>query len=136
MSIKSRLKRQLNSPQNIKTPFKFKKDLEVDQFFNKILGNMYEMYSLFTKSYVFTEVNTDITTNGFIDILALDTLTVTLNDNPADNEEVNIKLMTASTITIDGNGKDIDGLASFTMSTQYEKKKIIYIKSQDKWGLF
>lgn len=136
MSIKEKLKRKLNSPANILIPFKFKEDLQVTLFFEKILNNMYEMYSLLTKSQIIKTINEDYSVDGYEVLVATDELSITLPEEPFENQEVIIKSMTLNTITIIGNGKNIDGSSTLLINTQYDNIRLIYIKSQDAWGKF
>ena len=136
MSIKDSTGRKLSSPATIHAPFRFNTDIEVSGFFSEILTYLYEVYSILTNINSFIETDTDLTTTGFDTIIVTDTATITLNDNPLENETVIVKSLTVNTVTIDGNGKNIDGAANLLITTQYDNIKLIYIKSQDVWGIF
>ena len=136
MSIKDSTGRKLSSPATIHAPFRFNTDIEVSGFFSEILTYLYEVYSILTNINSFIETDTDLTTTGFDTIIVTDTATITLNDNPLENETVIVKSLTVNTITIDGNSKLIDGAANLLITTQYDNIKLIYIKSQDVWGIF
>ena len=58
----------------------------------------------------------------------ISSLTVTLPSSPANGEIVTIKKTdsTGNTVTVDGNGYNVDGQSTHIISTQYDFIKILY----------
>jgi hypothetical protein len=74
------------------------------------------------------------TTAGSITVIATSNITVTLNASPDTGETVTIKrATTAGTVTIDGNGKNIDGASTHTLILNYESRNILYVTETDEW---
>lgn len=60
--------------------------------------------------------------------------TVSLCSNPKDLEEVTIKRMDAQ-VTIDGNGKTIDGLTEMILGSQYDAPNLVYTDAAGEWSI-
>jgi len=65
--------------------------------------------------------------------------TITLPASPIANETYIIKdfsgNLSVNTVTVSGNGRNIDGAATFPMSTNYESITVIYNASTNTWGI-
>lgn len=72
------------------------------------------------------------TTAGDQTLICTAALTVTLNNIPADNEQVTIK-RTNGEVIIDAGSKTIDGDATYTMLVDYEGVDIVYVAATDEW---
>lgn len=74
------------------------------------------------------------TTTSNQTVIAESNITITLNDSPSDNERVTAKRATAAgTVTVDGNGKNIDGTATADLLSNYETITVIYSATNDEW---
>ena len=60
--------------------------------------------------------------------------TVTLNANPADLEEVTVK-RTDAQVTLDGNGKTIDGQPTKILGNLYDGANIVYTDAAGEWSI-
>ncbi len=64
-------------------------------------------------------------------------LTITLPDTPTDGKALHVKDMSGNAftnaITINGNGKNIDGTGSASINTSYGSVFIVYSTAQDAW---
>jgi len=67
-------------------------------------------------------------------IVVTDAVTITLNASPSDQEYVTVKrVTTAGNVTIDGNGKNIDGGATYSMVSNYDSYTFRYFDSPGEW---
>jgi len=67
-------------------------------------------------------------------ITTTNTWTLTLPAAPAEGTKVALKNSDGGTITVDGNGNNIDGVASYNNSTQYQQDVLYYNGSQwERW---
>jgi hypothetical protein len=75
-------------------------------------------------------------TDGFVDVATgAGAVTVTLIDSPTDNQFHIISKQDASAnnITIDGNGKNINGAATISWNTQYQGRLLFYVGGLGEW---
>jgi len=79
-------------------------------------------------------VSADYTTTGDQIIICTNTssITVTLNPNPADGEEVHIKRQNTGVVTIVG---DIDGQTSITPVLRYDSPHLVYTIEANEWSI-
>lgn len=78
--------------------------------------------------------SSNYTTDGNEIVIATSNITATLNSAPADGERVSVKrATTAGTVTIDGNGNNIDGSSTATLLYNYETITMIYSVDNDEW---
>lgn len=61
-------------------------------------------------------------------------ITVTLNDEPDDFEMATVK-RTDAELTINGNGKQIDGDTTVTLTVQYTSLDLLYTLETDEWNI-
>jgi 5-deoxy-D-glucuronate isomerase len=79
-------------------------------------------------------VSSDFTTTRSTYVVATSSITVTLNASPADQEEVIVKRVTAAgNVTVSGNGNNIDGSSSSTLSANYDSITVRYFDSEGQW---
>jgi len=80
----------------------------------------------------------DVTTGGASKQVVIMTnstaKTVTLHDSPTDLNEVIVKRQSAQ-VTIDGNGKTIDGEATQILTGQYDAPHMVWTDSGDEWSI-
>jgi len=76
----------------------------------------------------------DYTTIGSEIIICTDAVTVTLNDEPDDQELATVKRVGGSVI-VDGNGKLIDGETDWTINVQLTSLDIVYLVETDAWNI-
>lgn len=82
----------------------------------------------------FQSTSTALTTSGNQVIVVTGAVTITLNATPDDGETVKIKrATTAGTVTVDGNGKNIDDAATYSILENYEGIQVIYSVLDDQW---
>ena len=75
-------------------------------------------------------VSSNFSTTRSAAIVATSNITITLNATPADQETVIVKRVTAAgNVTVSGNGNNIDGAASSTLSTNYDSLTVRYFDS-------
>jgi len=79
-----------------------------------------------------TAINSAYTTAGDQILICTSAITVTLNNIPADNEQVTIK-RTNGEVIIDAGAKTIDGASTYTMLVDYEGVDIVYSAATDEW---
>lgn len=65
-------------------------------------------------------------------ILATGAITISLNQYPEENEIIQVMRLT-DTVTIDGNGKNINGETTLTLNQNYDAPKILYSITTDEW---
>lgn len=61
-------------------------------------------------------------------------ITVKLNTTPLDLQEVKVK-RTDAQITIDGNGKTIDGESTLILGTLYDGPHLVFTENADEWSI-
>ncbi len=61
------------------------------------------------------------------------TFTVNLPAAPNDADRILVKLITADTVTVDGQGNNIDGGGTNTVDTQYESKTYLWDDDNGEW---
>lgn len=82
----------------------------------------------------FFSVSADHTTAGNEIIEATSNITVMLNATPDSEERVTVKRNTAAGIvTIDGNGKNIDGAATYDLTVNYDSATVIFSPDSNEW---
>jgi hypothetical protein len=74
----------------------------------------------------------DYTTIGSDIVICTDAVTITLNDEPDDQELATVK-RAAGQIIINGNGKLIDGNTTLRINVKYTSLDIIYTVETDSW---
>jgi hypothetical protein len=79
-------------------------------------------------------VTSDYTTIGADIVICNDAVTVSLNDEPEDQELVTIK-RAAGKVKISGNGKLVDGSAQVNVILKYTSLDIIYTVDTDTWNI-
>lgn len=134
MSLKNISGRKAASPQTINIPAKYNNP-EDSVLFREIKNRMYELWAIIKSDSSVTPIDSDYTTEGSGIFLATNSITITLNDSPANQEKVQIK-NTGGIITIDGNGKNIDGSQTLIVDKVWDAPTIIYLQDQDQWYLF
>lgn len=132
MSLVNKTGRRINSPENIKIPYKFNADFETMVFFRELKQNLFEVFKILKGAGSIKEVSSDYETLGTELILVSETLTITLRDNPEDQEVVTIKNIGGVT-TINGNSKKIDGNNYLYITNKYDSPKLIYLSKFDEW---
>lgn len=80
----------------------------------------------------FQSISGNLTTSGNQTLVCTSALTVTLNDKPEEGETVRVKA-TNGNVTIDGNGKNIDGASTYTIVVNYECINCVYSVLDDEW---
>jgi len=65
--------------------------------------------------------------------IASDELTVTLPSEPVDQSRVKVKTTVTSSVTIDGNGKNVDGDSNVVIVQDYVLIDMIYTVETDEW---
>ena len=88
--------------------------------------------AIVTPVYYFNHISTNTTTAASGRFVCTASLTLTLNDSPEDGETVLVKT-TAANVTVAGNGNNIDGATSHTISTAYDVRTIVYTVVTDEW---
>lgn len=82
----------------------------------------------------FFSVSAGHTTAGSEIVEAASNITVTLNATPDSEERVTVKRNTAAgTVTIDGNGKNIDGAATYDLTVNYDSATVIFSPDSNEW---
>jgi hypothetical protein len=79
-------------------------------------------------------VTSDYTTIGSDIVICNDAVTVSLNDEPEDQELVTIK-RAAGAVTIEGAGRNIDGVSNWVVNVQNTSLDIIYTVDTDSWSI-
>lgn len=68
------------------------------------------------------------------DDTAVGIVTVTVGDTPDDGQTHTVKkLGTTGNVNVSGNGKNIDGSATLSLTTQYQVATILYSAEKDEW---
>ena len=81
---------------------------------------------------MFTEMNLDVI---IVDSTA-GAITITLDEVPVDGKFYYIKDIgnaSANNVTIDGNGKYIDGAATLSLTTNYADCEVMFCSTNSKW---
>ena len=77
-------------------------------------------------------------TDGFVAVSG--SPEVLLPSSPSNGQGYTVKdaigIAATSGITIDGNGRNIDGLSSIDISTDYGALNFIYVEALDQWSIF
>ena len=74
------------------------------------------------------------TTRGDVLLVVTGEATITLDEFPADNQKTIVKRATsAGYVTVDGNGKTIDGGTMFTMVNNYDSFTFVYSRDAGEW---
>tara|TARA_R110002126_G_scaffold110961_3_gene248710 strand:+ start:4530 stop:4943 length:414 start_codon:yes stop_codon:yes gene_type:complete len=134
MSLKSLTQRKLSSARSIQIPQEIRKDLRIVTFFNQLLNNIFEIYSILIDNLEFNLVTENITLNESKRyIINADSIVLTLTDSPVDYTEYTIKNISTTNVSIVSNVIEIDGGLSYTIVNQYDSIKLIYISSINKW---
>jgi hypothetical protein len=84
-----------------------------------------ELRNLITTAVDYTTIGSDI-------VICTDAVTVTLNDEPDDQEISSIK-RTAGQVILDGGGRLIDGNSTLRINVKYTSLDVIYTVETDSW---
>lgn len=151
---------KVNPPPQLKLPRAFQKDSEIEKFFisqNRILFQLWtrtggstdavaaeeqglrefdDLTALADSVPIRNAVSTavDYTSAGSDIVICTAALDVTLSAEPDDKEIVTIKRAGGKVRAL-GNGRLIDGKASFVISKQYASRDIIYLLETDSWHI-
>ena len=89
------------------------------------------------KKPFFVSVSADYTARENICLVIVTAaVTISLDPAPKDGQQVKIKrVTTAGTVTIDSNGADIDGAATYSMLANYQGLDLIYSRDAGEWLL-
>lgn len=87
-----------------------------------------------SKQLIFIVTSVDHTTTRNEWVECQDSLTVKLNSTPLDLEEVSVK-RAAGSVTIDGNGKLVNGESSIVLNRKEQVRLLIYSSALDSWGV-
>ena len=152
-----------NPPPQIRRPNKLSADKELDSYFRQIEWLLFQLWNRtgggddVVDSTINSQVDTDglfglfsrisnieyrnvestsvnYTTIGSDIVLCNAAITVTLNDEPDDQEIVDIKRK-SGLVVVDGNGKLIDGVTSWNINVINSSMKIIYTADTDDWSV-
>ena len=86
------------------------------------------------KQVPFFSVTANHTCYGDEIVEAKSNITVYLNSSPNETEQITVKRnTTAGTVTIDGNGKNIDGFATIALATNYTSMTMFYSANSNEW---
>lgn len=132
MSLKDNVGRKLTSPLSIKIPSQYTEDYDSLVMFEEIKLRMWELYDITNANNQINEISEDYTTSGSEILLPSNTLTITLNETPINQERVTIKNI-GGVVTINGNGRNIDGSQTLIVDKLYDAPTITYIESKDQW---
>lgn len=86
------------------------------------------------RNVVSTSSNYTTTEDDIVICVNSGKVTITLNDEPEDLEVVTIK-NTLSTVSIDGNGKTIDGFTLLNLAERYHSVDLVYSVVNDAWSV-
>lgn len=96
--------------------------------------NQFPSFAVGAAKPAFFSVSAGHTTSGNEIVEATSNITVTLNATPDTDEIVIVKRNTgAGTVTVDGNGRNIDGAATYSLSTNYNTVTAIYSVASNIW---
>lgn len=102
--------------------------------FSTTAANSLPQFSVGTARQDFFSVSSSHTTAGNEIVEVTEAITVTLNSAPDSEERVTIKRNTTSgSVTIDGNGKTIDGESTFVMYNNFECINVMYSADSGGW---
>lgn len=85
---------------------------------------------------IFTANETIGRTNLYSDVDATSgNLTIKLDPTPIDGQTNYIAKSDSgsNTVTVDGNGKNINGTSSLVLTSQYDKLMVVYMGGSDEW---
>tara|TARA_R110002050_G_scaffold124575_3_gene243769 strand:+ start:4461 stop:4871 length:411 start_codon:yes stop_codon:yes gene_type:complete len=133
MSLKTRTGRELQIPTQIDVPQDLRRNFLVGKFFDDLINYLFKSFQILTDDMPFVNVEDDVLISGSERLIVTAISTITLNPDPINDETMVIKSDTTETITIDGNGKTIDGNASLVINTQYEVVTLNFIEELDAW---
>lgn len=83
-----------------------------------------------------TAVNTLVTTGDYFIVATANPITITLPLAPLNNQEFSFKAITASVVnpvTINGNGKNIDGAATSLLTTNNASRTMVFNSALNRW---
>jgi hypothetical protein len=152
-----------NPPPQIRRPKKVSQDRELDAYFRQIEWTLFQLWNRTGggDDTVDDTVNSQVDTDGLFGlfsrindlefrnvvstsanytaigsdiVICNDAVTVFLNDEPDDQEIVTIK-RAAGPVTINGNGKTIDGDATVKLIIKYVSLDLIYTIETDSWNI-
>ena len=109
-----------------------------DDWVSDSLESQYEFDDIIeqdiSQSFLFNVVvtGTDYTTHTNQIVICTDTVTVTLNSEPEDQELVKVRVIGRGT-TINGNGRNINGQKEAKIKTKYTSWDLLYILEIDEW---
>ncbi|HMA77698.1 MAG TPA: hypothetical protein VKP88_00985 [Candidatus Paceibacterota bacterium] len=63
-------------------------------------------------------------------------ITLTVNDTPTTRDVLIVKAAGTGQVTIDGNGKNIDGNSTLILTTQYSAPNLVFTTAAGEWSTF
>lgn len=112
------------------------KTSDIDSIFNQPVQEQVQMpaFVIGQKSRELVSTASNYTTAGDEIVEATSNITVSLNASPDEGETVTAKRnTTAGTVTVSGNGKNIDGAATHLLTINYDSRTFIYSASSGEW---
>jgi len=100
----------------------------------EVLIDMWSLVSPFSASQTTSYTVTGNVGHERVIMANTSSATVTLPSFPDDLSEVSIK-RTDAQVTIDGNGKNIDGQTTLILGTQYDGAHMVYTDAAGEWSL-
>jgi hypothetical protein len=124
----------INPPKQLRIPQKFIQDREVKGYLDQVHQILFQL-SLRAPDRSYASTAADYTTSSSEIVICGNSsgITVYLNATPDDGERVTVKRADA-TVTVDGNGRNIDASASVTLSTIYDPLDCVYSLLTDTWS--
>ena len=114
------------NPPPTRVPAGFQSDQGIRGYISELNNFLQLVYRRITSPYALYTASGDHTTAGNEVVVATAASTVTLNPAPVDREYVLVKRNGAGTVTIAGNGNNIDGATTQTLTTNYEFFGLLY----------
>jgi len=109
-------------------------DHVLPQFMRPVDENVIARFKTPPATSQFFSVAANHTTRGDESVEVTSNITVFLNPDPEIAERVTVKRNTgAGAVTIDGNGRNIDGAATTTQNTNYDFNTFLYSPDSDQW---
>ena len=106
-------------------------ELDLDTI-NERLSSLESRLTYLEGTIIVTAV--DVTAFGNTTIICTDALTVELNADPLDKDLVKVKARNGN-VTIDGNGKNIDGNSSVIIRRNFTGLDMVYSSELDVWSI-
>lgn len=150
---------RVNPPKQVVLPAKVQSDRELKKAFDDVYLIMFQMWkrlgggddwinALQEDEYEFDQLiepdvsqfllsdivitDSDYTTHGNQVVICTGRVTVTLNDEPSDQEVVKVRML-SNGVTINGNGKNVNGQSDAKIKIKYTSWDLLYILETDEW---